>query len=131
MKAKQNLEVVKQGETLIITNSNCPETTIIAVKNGKLVIRSFWNENTTPDSLHDYLGGLPTLQRKIEFAGKIYILASDGLDKPQLFSIEEMLNGLLMRPVNRKALKQNEDLLNYIKTIIDVVNSERQNALNK
>ena len=112
MNAKQNLEVLDPFETLIITNPNCHDTIIIGIKRRKLIVRNFCNENVTDKTLDNYLEKLPAIQRDIEFTGKIYILADQGLDKPLLFSIEENERGLILKSVKRKELEQNENLLN-------------------
>ncbi|MBQ7797612.1 MAG: hypothetical protein IJ371_00630 [Clostridia bacterium] len=131
MKAKQNLEVLDQFETLIITNPNCNQTIILAVKNGKFVMRTFVNEDATEDTLGKYTQDLSIIHRNIEFTKKIYILAGDGLDKTMLFSIEEMLGGLLFKPVQRKTLKQNPNLENQIKNVLDIVNSMRNEIIDE
>ena len=112
MKAKQNLEVLDPFETLIITNPNCHDTIIIGIKSRKLIVRNFCNEDSTKNTLNKNLQGLPCIHRNIEFIGKVYILADDGLDKPLTFSIEETENGLLLKGCSRKALKQTETAMN-------------------
>ena len=129
MKAKQNLEVLDPFETLIITNPNCHDTIIIGIKSRKLIVRNFCNEDVTEETLNKHAEGLSCIHRDIEFTGKIYILADQGLDKPLLFSIEEMSNSLLLRQVTKKSLKQNQEIEKQVKNILDVVNAERQNLL--
>ncbi len=126
MVAKQNLEVLDPFETLIISNPNCPDTIIAAIKNGKLVIRNFWNEDRSENVVDKYTEGLSPLHRHIEFTGKVYILAHDGLEKPVLFSVEEMLNGLLLKPVEKGAIKR-EDLEEHIKDILNMVRNGKFN----
>ena len=104
--AKQNLELLDEFETLIVSSPNCNDTIILAIKNGKLIMRNFCNEYATEETLNKHTEGLSLIHRDIEFTDKIYILASDGLDKPMLFSIEETANGLKIKSVERK-LKQN------------------------
>ena len=132
MVAKQNLEVLDQFETLIVSNPKCPDTIIAAVKNGKLIIRNFWNEDRSEDVVDKYTEGLSPLHRHIEFTGKVYILAHAGLERPVIFSIEEMLNGLLLKPVEKGAIKR-EYLEGHIKQILDLVRNEtvRQDNLIK
>lgn len=108
----QNLEILDPFETLIISNPNCTDTIIIGIKNKKLIIRNYCNENRSKDSIDSYLNDLSPIQRDIEFSGKIYILADEGIDKPLLFSIEENERGLILKGVKRKELKQNKNLLN-------------------
>lgn len=102
MKSKENLVVLDQFETLIITSPNCFDTIIVGIKNGKLVIRNYYNEHATEDTLNKHTEGLSCIHRDIKFTGKINILAKDGLDKPMLFSIEETANGLKIKPYERK-----------------------------
>ncbi len=115
MKANQNLEVLDQFETLIITNPNCYDTIIIGIKNGKLVIRNYYNEHATEETLNKHVEGLSTIHRNIKFTGKINILAQEGLDKPITFTIEETTTGLKIRPFERKT----QNGLNQQKNIID------------
>ena len=130
MKAKQNLEVLQEFETLIITNPNCNQTIILAVKNGKFVMRTFFNEDENKDTLKKYTQDLSIIHRNIEFTGKIYILVSEGLDKTMLFSIEEMLDGLLFKPVTRNSLKHNREIENCMKNVLDILNTIRPNQNN-
>ena len=112
MESKQNLEVLDPFETLIITNPNCHDTIIIGIKNRKLIVRNFCNEDSTEETLNKHTEGLSPIHREIQFTGKIYILADKGIDKPQLFSIEENERGLILKSVKRKEIEQNENLLN-------------------
>ncbi len=104
--AKQNLEELVEFETLIVTSPNCDDTIILAIKNGKLIIRNFCNEDATDKTLDKYTEDLSCIRRDIVVNGKINILASDGLKKPLLFSIEETTTGLKIKSVETK-LKQN------------------------
>lgn len=106
VKAKQNLEELVEFETLIVTSPNCDDTIILAIKNGKLIIRNFCNEDATEETINKHTEGLSCIRRDIVVNGKVNILASDGLDKPLLFSIEETTTGLKIKSVETK-LKQN------------------------
>ena len=70
------------------------------------------------------------MHRNIKVDGKINILASKGLDKPLLFNIQEMLDGLLIRPFEKNHLP-NESVEDFVKSILDIVNAERENLLKK
>lgn len=112
MNNKGNLEVLNPFETLIITNPNCFDTIIVGRKNDKLIIRNFCNEDACDETLNKHLEGLSCIYRDIEFTGRINILANEGFNKPLLFKIEETTKGLMIRPIRKNRLKQNQELLN-------------------
>ena len=109
MKAKQNLEILSPFETLIISSPNCTDSLVLSIKNGNLLIGSFYEKNLSEESLDNSLKGLPCIYRKIEFTGKMYVLTSEGVSNPTLFRIEEMAHNLKISPLKRKF--QNEDSL--------------------
>ena len=102
MTAEQNFTKLDQFETLIITSPNCYDTIIVGIKNGKLIIRNFYNEHATEETLNKHTEGLSCIHRNIKFTGKVNIMADEGLDKPMLFSIEETANGLKIKSAERK-----------------------------
>ena len=105
--AKQNLEELNEFETLIVTSPNCDDTIILAIKNGKLIIRNFCNEDATEETINKHTEGLSCIRRDIVVNGKVNILASDGLDKPILLGIEEVENGLKITSASRVLDNQN------------------------
>lgn len=109
--AKQNLEELDQFETLIVTSPNCDDTIILAIKNGKLIIRNFCNEDATEETINKHTEGLSCIRRDIVVNGKINILASDGLKKPLLFSIEERENGLKITSSDKSILQNQNNLI--------------------
>ena len=108
--AKQNLEELDQFETLVITSPNCDDTIILAIKNGKLIIRNFCNEDATEETLNKHTEDLSCIRRDIVVNGKVNILASDGLDKPILFGIEEIENGLKITSASRVLLNNQNNV---------------------
>lgn len=111
VKAKQNLEELSEFETLIVTSPNCDDTIILAIKNGKLIIRNFCNEDATEETINKHTEDLSCIRRDIVVNGKINILASNGLKKPLLFSIEEGENGLKITSADRVLIENQNNLI--------------------
>ena len=112
MKAKQNLEMLNEFETLIISSPNCDDTVAICALD-KLRFCVF--RDTSPvlagNKLHN-ARGYSAIHRDIEFEGKIYVVANDNhSNQSTLFSIEENGKSLQITPLKRKELEHNEDLV--------------------
>jgi len=103
--AKANLAILDECETLIVSCPNHHDTIILAIKNGKLIVRSFCDEYATEQTLNKYTEGLSCVHRNVEFIEQIYISASEGLDKPLLFKIEETERGLVIKSVDKNQKK--------------------------
>lgn len=100
--AKANLVILDEHETLVVSCPNHHDTIILAIKNAKLIVRNFCNEHANEETLKKHTEGLPCIHRNVEFIEQIYISASEGIDKPLLFKIEETERGLVIKSVDKK-----------------------------
>jgi len=111
MKAKQNLEMLDEFETLIISSPNCDDTVAICALD-KLRFCVF--RDTSPVLASNKLNhatGYSAIHRDIEFQGKMYVVANKKKEnKSTLFRIEENGKSLQITPLKQKELEQTQDL---------------------
>ena len=111
MKAKQNLQLIHDFETLIISSPNCNDTMVMSLTNNPH-FRIYRNTNKAMATKQAKL--LPyytTLEREVEFENKLYLVTNaEDVDKSTIFCIEEDGESLKISQLKSKTMEQNQDL---------------------
>ena len=112
MKAKQNIELINDFETLFISSPNCNDIVVMSFVNKP---HFYIYRDTTKSRAIEQAKNLPyhtTLKREIEFENKVYIVTNSEEDeKSSIFSIVEDGKNLQIDKLKSKTLNQNENLL--------------------
>ncbi len=111
MKAKQNIELINDFETLIISSPNCNDIIVMSfISKPHFCIYRNTNKATTIKQAK-LLPYYTTLERELVFENKVYIVTNSEEDeKYTIFSIKEDGESLKINQLKRKTLEQKQDL---------------------
>ena len=105
MKAKQNIELINDFETLIISSPNCNDVVVMSLTNKPhfCIYRDTIKSRAIEQA--KLLPYYTTLEREVEFENKVYIVTSSVEDKTStIFSFKENGKSLQINKLKRKTL---------------------------